>query len=92
MKVNTIKNYTPTFKSSVLPYPEYAKGYSVSQQNAQKTDALASDPVTALVNKFAKAYRLLFTPEITNSANNIKKGIDIVFDDKQVGQKLNEVA
>lgn len=92
MKVNSINNYTPTFKGNVLAYPEYAANYPVSQANANKADAFSADPLSALVNKFAKAYRLLFTPEITASANNIKQGIDIIFEDPQVGKTLNKLA
>ena len=94
MKTNSISlaNYTPTFKSPVVAYPEFMSGYGVSQTNANKADAMASDPVSALVNKLGKAFRLLFTPEITASANNIKEGIDIVFEDAQVGKALNAIA
>ncbi len=93
MKVNQIlSNYTPTFKGSVVPYPEYGSNYGVSQINATRADAFSSDPLTALVNKFAKAFRLLFTPEITASSKQIKEGIDLLFDDPKIGKELNKLA
>ena len=94
MKTNTIsQNYTPTFRSPVVPYPEFINSYSVSQTNANKADALTSYPVTALANKLAKSFRMLFTPQITVRANDIKQGIDKVFEETQVvGKTLDKVA
>ncbi len=93
MKINSLEqNYTPTFKSPVLAYPEYASGYKESVFNATKADAFDNNIASALANKFAKAFRLLFTPEITASAKNIKEGIDLVFEDPQVGKTLNKLA
>ncbi len=91
MKINKIpNNYTPTFKGSVA-YPEFKHSYSVSQKNADKADALSTDPLSALVYKFAKAFRLLFTPEITASSKQIKEGIDTLFDDNTIGRELYRV-
>lgn len=95
MKTNTItlannnSNYTPAFRTQVVAYPEFQAGYEASQRNANKSDVLANDPISALANKLAKAFRLLFTPEITASAQQIKQGVDIIFDDPQVGKVLN---
>ncbi len=92
MKVNKIpNNYTPTFKSAV-PYPEFLQNYGVSQKNANRADAFNSDPISAIVYKFAKAFRLLFTPDITASSKEIKQGIDILFDDPKIGKELNKMA
>lgn len=92
MKINTISsnNNTPAFKAPVVPYPEFLQGYN--SEKAAKADVVTSDPISALAHKLARAYRLLFTPEISASAQSIKKGIDIVFDDAQVGKALNKVA
>ena len=92
MKVNTIpNNYTPTFKGSVA-YPEYRDNYVISHKNAKKADALSTDPLSALVFKFAKAFRLLFTPEITATSKEIKEGIDILFEETQIGKEINKIA
>lgn len=91
MKVNRIpNNYTPTFKGSVA-YPEFSNSYGISQVNAKNADALSTDPLSALVYKFAKAFRLLFTPEITASSLDIKEGIDSIFDDNDIGRELYKV-
>lgn len=94
MKINAINNinYTPNFKGSAVAYPEFLKDYSASEKNAYRADAYTSDPISALVNKFAKAYRLLFTPEITASSKNIKEGIDTLFDAPIQGKQLNITA
>lgn len=90
---NTNNNYTPTFKklSDVIAYPELLEYYDISEINAFNSDALTTDPLKALINKFAKAYRLLFTP-VPATASNIKEGIDTMFEAEQVGKNLDQVA
>lgn len=92
MKINSIQtnNYKPLFKGDVVAYPEL--NYTYSDLYATKSDALSTDPVSALLNKFAKAYRLLFNPAVDKEAKNIQEGIDTLFDNAEIGKNLNKIA
>lgn len=96
MKINGIlnNNYTPTFKKleDVVAYPELLEYYDISEINAAKTDVLSTNAIVALGNKLAKAYRLLFTPDVTSEANRIQEGIDTLFDEPKTGQILDTAA
>ena len=95
MKVNSVQynRISPLFKGeSVVPYPELYCRYQQSDLNASKADALSSDPLTALLNKFAKAFRLLFTPDVNKEAKNIQNGIDALFEGSNIGNNLDKVA
>ena len=95
MKVQSINNYNnnnPAFKASVVPYPELVNNYKGASVNANKADALLSDPVSAFFSKLAKVFRLLNTPEVEIEAKNIQAGIDALFDNPAAGKKLNMFA
>lgn len=92
MKVNGItnnqyNNYKPAFKNleDVIYSPELLEYYDISEISAY-------NPLSVVVNKLAKAFRLLFSPKNTATPSDIKEGIDILFDDQKTGQTLDKVA
>lgn len=92
MKVNGIannqyKNYKPAFKKleDVRYSPELLEYYDISEIDAY-------NPLNIIVDKLTKAFRLLFSPKNTATANDIKEGIDIIFDDQQTRKVLDKVA
>ena len=94
MKIQSINNYNSNtaFKASVVPYPELLNNYKGASVNANKADALLTDPVSAFFSKLAKVFRLLNTPEVELEAKNIQAGIDAIFDNSAAGKKLNMFA
>lgn len=69
-----------------LSDPEYVDKYITTIIDAQKTDFAGSNPVKAFVNKLIKTFHILYTPEITNEAEKVKRSIDSLVD---VEPKLN---
>lgn len=69
-----------------LSDPEYVDKYISTIVDARKTDFAGSNPVSAFVNKLIKTFHILYTPEITNEAEKVRKSIDSLVD---VQPKLN---
>lgn len=87
MKINSInslntynKAYTPSFKHTAVPYPEYESGYKPKPiSNKSK--------IIGFVDKLSD----LFKPEVTEEAKNIKSNIDRICDDGSPKQHLLSV-
>ena len=63
-----------------LSNPELVDEYISTVISANKADAVASNPLGALINKLAYVYHTLYTPEITHESRKIKKSIDYLVD------------
>ena len=95
MRIDAIQSraYTPTFKNneSTVPYPELS--YRKSRINVYESDPFESG-LKSLLSKVGKAYRLLFIPEVDAHAKEIRKSVDMLFDDEKnnAGNKFSTVA
>ena len=69
-----------------LSDPEYVDKYITTIIDARKTDFAGSNPVSAFVNKLIKTFHILYTPEISDEAEKVKRSIDSLVD---VEPKLN---
>ncbi len=83
MKINAINSsiymtkHNRNFKGTAVPYPEYENAYY------SKTEP---DAITRVVTKLSA----LFTPEVTQKSQEIKNGINKIYNDnKQTSDYVN---